>query len=62
MARIDQPILECDRCKARTSDLKEMANYIQLYQNPISQKEQKFDLCRSCARDFFEFFMRGRMI
>lgn len=59
MARIDIPVLQCDRCKRQTSDLDDMASYIQLTQSSVSQREKKIDLCPTCTGQLNNF-MNGR--
>lgn len=57
MARIDIPVLQCDRCKRRTSDMGDMATYIQLTQSSVSEREKKVDLCSTCTAQLNNFMM-----
>lgn len=51
MARVDIPVLQCDRCKKTTSDAHEMAHWSHLTRRDVS-KDEHFDLCVSCTQRF----------
>lgn len=61
MSRVDIPVLECDRCKSRTSDKNQMAAYIQLTRSHVGGNEQ-FDLCSPCAYEFKMLFMECKEV
>lgn len=56
MTRLDEPTLQCDRCKSITKDLKEMAQYRTLSHYPISGKIE-WDLCPNCWDQFLKDFI-----
>lgn len=57
MARVDIPTLECDRCHKQTQSKREMADWMSLTRNTVSETEP-YDLCPPCGASFFAF-MRG---
>lgn len=51
MARIDIPQLQCDRCKADTTDTREMTRYQKLTHYHMSGSEN-WDICPRCWKVF----------
>lgn len=58
MSRVDKPTIQCDRCKATTSDLREMGDYRRISHSHMSG-EHDWDLCPECWKDFIQGYMVG---